>query len=699
MQNFIPLNPKIHHIPIERKSSRNSRKDLKDSKENRDPNIKKELSNRNSKNCSLKRRQFGQSLSNYNNLTTCPENTFHGTQKGKSEIVNKISNGNLKLKKTNVINKINSIKKIQNKPKFFSRRTISGIPICNNANSLSNNSGIMKNSLNNNNNNININHINGDIKYNDKNNDFFNKKNFEKKLLKKHFIPDTKNLTTIHNDTSLVKDNKGESKDNKDNSFKALCAIYPPIMEIPKNIVKEKKSSTRTCKFRKVENFNSYTTNSNKPNNIFNSIPNERAKSIKTRANSRESTGAVRPFSFENMQSNNNKKSTSNLQNKITVISLLNQKKNHKNSKIKYNDVYSNYNSEVGSYFSTRNANINVNNLGTNLDPNNNTNNFKKFSFISNDNGEKKKFSSICTTRCSKHIQKIQFDLNSDMNLNITKVMNNSSLKSPSNKYKSNNPQVPVEYFDDIYTYLKGIEYKNLPTFDYMTKIQEDITERMRIILLDWLIEVHLKYKLLPETLHVTVGIIDRFLSKQSINRRELQLLGVSAMLIACKYEEIYPPEAKDFAYLTDDAYTKSQILKMEYEILSQLDFVVTFPSSLRFLELYAFKLGLDKLNMLRCQYLIENSLISYSSTGYKPSEVAATALYVNLMKNSDSCGYNEKDLHEVTQYTKEELVECIEKLRKELDRTSEANCKYKALRRKYEKDRFEAVAKQNFFE
>ncbi len=79
----------------------------------------------------------------------------------------------------------------------------------------------------------------------------------------------------------------------------------------------------------------------------------------------------------------------------------------------------------------------------------------------------------------------------------------------------------------------------------------------MRQILIGWLIEVHLKFKLLPETLFLTVNIIDRYTSLKQVKRTEYQLLGVTAMLIASKYEEIYAPEIRDFIYMTDKAYTK----------------------------------------------------------------------------------------------------------------------------------------------
>lgn len=93
---------------------------------------------------------------------------------------------------------------------------------------------------------------------------------------------------------------------------------------------------------------------------------------------------------------------------------------------------------------------------------------------------------------------------------------------------------------------------------------QTDINEKMRGILVDWIIEVHLRFKLLPETLFLTVNLIDRFLEKTEIMRTRLQLVAVSALLIASKYEEIYVPELKDFVFISDNAYTKEEIIDME---------------------------------------------------------------------------------------------------------------------------------------
>ena len=61
----------------------------------------------------------------------------------------------------------------------------------------------------------------------------------------------------------------------------------------------------------------------------------------------------------------------------------------------------------------------------------------------------------------------------------------------------------------------------------------------------------------MPETLHLTANLIDRFLASRNVSRKRLQLVGVTAMLIASKYEEIWAPEVRDFVYISDKAYDR----------------------------------------------------------------------------------------------------------------------------------------------
>ena len=114
---------------------------------------------------------------------------------------------------------------------------------------------------------------------------------------------------------------------------------------------------------------------------------------------------------------------------------------------------------------------------------------------------------------------------------------------------------------------------------------QPQITERMRSILIDWIIEVHFQFKLNTESLFLAINMIDRYLEKVMVSKENLQLVGVSAMLIACKYEEIWPPLIKDYIHMCDNAYDKEQIINMELSMLAELDFNVDFVSSNCFLE------------------------------------------------------------------------------------------------------------------
>ncbi|KAL4308498.1 hypothetical protein GQ457_01G033530 [Hibiscus cannabinus] len=120
---------------------------------------------------------------------------------------------------------------------------------------------------------------------------------------------------------------------------------------------------------------------------------------------------------------------------------------------------------------------------------------------------------------------------------------------------KSDDPQMCGLYVSDIYEYLlqKEADPKRRPLPDYIEKVQKDVSADMRGILVDWLVEVAEEYKLVSDTLYKTVSYIDRYLSLNALNRQRLQLLGVSSMLIASKYEEIYPPNVEEFCYITEN--------------------------------------------------------------------------------------------------------------------------------------------------
>jgi cyclin B len=126
-------------------------------------------------------------------------------------------------------------------------------------------------------------------------------------------------------------------------------------------------------------------------------------------------------------------------------------------------------------------------------------------------------------------------------------------------------------------------EHEFMPEANYM-QTQPQINAKMRSILNDWLYEVHRKYKLRHETLFLAICVIDSYLSKACISRRRFQLVGVTALLIAAKVEEIEPPQLADLVYVTDNSYSKQDILDMEMAMLGTLGFRVAAPTAAHFL-------------------------------------------------------------------------------------------------------------------
>ena len=154
----------------------------------------------------------------------------------------------------------------------------------------------------------------------------------------------------------------------------------------------------------------------------------------------------------------------------------------------------------------------------------------------------------------------------------------------------------------------------------------------MRAYLVDWLSELHLKFKLWPETLYVCIGIIDKYIMLQpEIKKKDLQCLGITALHIAGKYEEIYPPELWQILRVTDNAVSKEQVLSLEFQILQTLDFNLTFPSILRFMERYARIAQVNERTLTLAQYFCDTCLLDCTLMKERPSKLAAVSLYASL--------------------------------------------------------------------
>ncbi|XP_001511579.2 cyclin-A1 isoform X2 [Ornithorhynchus anatinus] len=217
------------------------------------------------------------------------------------------------------------------------------------------------------------------------------------------------------------------------------------------------------------------------------------------------------------------------------------------------------------------------------------------------------------------------------------------------------------EYAEEIHRYLREVEMKHRPKAHYMQK-QPDITEAMRTILVDWLVEVGEEYKLRAETLYLAINYLDRFLSCMSVLRGKLQLVGTAAILLASKYEEIYPPEVDEFVYITDDTYTKRQLLRMEHLLLKVLAFDLAVPTTNQFLLQYLQRQGVCLRTENLAKYVAELSLLETDPfLKYVPSLIAAAAYCLaNYIVNQN---FWPETLAAFTGYSLREIGPCLNEL------------------------------------
>ncbi|GLT77963.1 hypothetical protein SLA2020_495160 [Shorea laevis] len=220
------------------------------------------------------------------------------------------------------------------------------------------------------------------------------------------------------------------------------------------------------------------------------------------------------------------------------------------------------------------------------------------------------------------------------------------------------NDLAAVEYVEDIYKFYKLVEHESRP-HDYMES-QPEINESMRAILVDWLVDVHKKFDLSLETLYLTINIIDRFLAIKKVPRVELQLVGISAMLMASKYEEIWPPS--DFVHLSDNAYSHEQVLASipDHELESMVYF------------------------------LAELGVMHYATIIYCPSMIAASAVYAARCTLKKTPAWNETlKLH--TGFSEPQLMDCAKLLVS--FHSMAGKSKLQSVYRKYSREERKAVA------
>eukprot|EP00818_Percolomonas_sp_WS_P010031 CAMPEP_0117435088 /NCGR_PEP_ID=MMETSP0759-20121206/294_1 /TAXON_ID=63605 /ORGANISM="Percolomonas cosmopolitus, Strain WS" /LENGTH=316 /DNA_ID=CAMNT_0005226611 /DNA_START=320 /DNA_END=1270 /DNA_ORIENTATION=- len=282
-------------------------------------------------------------------------------------------------------------------------------------------------------------------------------------------------------------------------------------------------------------------------------------------------------------------------------------------------------------------------------------------------------------------------------------------------------PEHVPDFAKDIFDNLREKELKHRPKNGYMGTKQDEITESMRAILVDWLIDVCFKFGLHIETLYLCVNLTDRFLSKSRISRSKLQLVGVTALLLAAKYEEIYPPSIRKLKEICADIYSREHILQMEQIMLDTLRYNLTVVTPFQFVsrfwkaacndEQHDSVMPEDQDSQLTIKhmmfYMSELLLLDYqSAVQFLPSVQSAACLFVSLkiahsIENRDAAqSTSDEDLwndhvHYYTGYKLVDIQSCVDRLIHliEKERLHATSTKLNTIRKKWSRSSRSRVA------
>ncbi|XP_032590398.1 G2/mitotic-specific cyclin-B isoform X2 [Drosophila grimshawi] len=255
------------------------------------------------------------------------------------------------------------------------------------------------------------------------------------------------------------------------------------------------------------------------------------------------------------------------------------------------------------------------------------------------------------------------------------------------------------EYVNDIYDYLYEVEEQQ-PIYPDHLEGQSEVSYKMRAILIDWINEVHLQFHLTAETFHLAVAIIDRYLQVvKDTKRKNLQLVGVSALFIATKYEELFPPAMCDFVYITDDTYTAHEIQKMELLILKAIDNNLSRPLPIHFLRRYSKAASADDRHHAMSKYFLELASLDYNLASYKPSEIAAASLFLSLhLLNGNArapTGFNDRHWTPTLVYYSRYSAAHLRPITRQIAKLARdaPTAKLRAIFNKYQSNKFHKIA------
>lgn len=340
----------------------------------------------------------------------------------------------------------------------------------------------------------------------------------------------------------------------------------------------------------------------------------------------------------------NNYKDT--LKRNVIESDISNNNLNKNNDALKINNQYVN-NQDVSMLNSLKNLKENFypNSLIiSNFEQENNLNAFFEKEAKDQNPIKKHSFKEIKELKIDPNICNQSYESNYDENINkyLRKETatgfqdkNNSflpyDLKKIGSNQHSKNPQILFEYLDDLLESLKQEE--KFLIFNKENRLLHEVKDHMRLILISWITEVHRKFRLLDETLYLTIQLVDQCLhsNQNKFDKNNFQLLGISALYLSCKYEEIYFASLHDFSYVTENTFSTKEIIEMESKILEMVDFFICTSYPLRFLEIYKLLFNLTDPQFYFCQLLIEITLMDSRFLEFDHSLIALSSIFIMI--------------------------------------------------------------------
>jgi hypothetical protein len=184
------------------------------------------------------------------------------------------------------------------------------------------------------------------------------------------------------------------------------------------------------------------------------------------------------------------------------------------------------------------------------------------------------------------------------------------------------------EYQEDILDHMEQMEVETMPDVNSID-IQTEIQWFMRPYLLDFLIEAHMAFQLLPETLFLAVNLLDRYCSRRVVYKRHYQLVGCAALLIAAKYGDRKErvPTVRELKSMCCSLYDDEMFTQMEWHVLATLDWAIGHPSVDAFLQLALSETAYDPEVEHMTWYICEIALFHKEFVSTRPSVLARSAL------------------------------------------------------------------------